>query len=52
MSYGIKVKIKDSEQYGFIVRRLNAQAYEIGLENSDEVVILSPEEFIEVGQDE
>jgi hypothetical protein len=34
---------------GYIVRRLNAESYEIAI--SDEVVILSPKEFKEI-QDE
>lgn len=52
MKYGIKVKIigdsEVEEEFGYILRRLNSCSYEIWLENSDEVVILSPEEFKEI----
>lgn len=50
-NYGVKVFIKESSEYGFIVRRLNCQNYEIILEN-DKVVNLSPNEFIEIEKEE
>lgn len=43
---GVKVILKD-DSVGVIVRRLNAENYEILLENN-ELVILSPKEFEEV----
>jgi hypothetical protein len=43
---GVKVILEDNS-VGVIVRRLNAETYEILLEN-DELVILSPKEFKEV----
>ena len=43
---GVKVVLEDGSS-GVIVRRLNAESYEIWLE-SDETVVLSPKEFKEV----
>jgi len=37
--------------YGFILRRLNAQAYEIWTEMMQTVVILHPDEFKEIEED-
>jgi hypothetical protein len=45
---GVMVETEDGS-IGYIVRRLNAESYEIAI--SDEVVILSPKEFKEI-QDE
>jgi hypothetical protein len=45
---GVMVETEDGS-IGYIVRRLNAECYEISI--SDEVVILSPKEFKEI-QDE
>jgi hypothetical protein len=43
---GVRVILENGSS-GVIVRRLNAESYEIWLE-SDEIVILSPKEFKEV----
>lgn len=48
--FGIKVLVKESNQYGFIVRRFNSQAYEIELDDN-KVVVLDPKEFIEIERD-
>lgn len=47
--YGVMVETKDGS-VGYIVRRLNADSYEIAV--SDEVVILSPKEFREIKDEE
>lgn len=51
---GIKVKIKTADQNnnevvgdGYICRRLNADLYEIWCETTQELLLLSKEEFIE-----
>lgn len=43
---GVKVVLKDGRE-GFIVRRLDAHSYQIWIEETDEQVVLSPEEFRE-----
>jgi translation initiation factor IF-1 len=41
------VIIKNTDEKGCIIRRINAQLYEIWLDNGD-VVVLSPNEFNEI----
>jgi len=50
-SKGVKIKVKDGEEYGYILRRLNADSYEVWLESADSTVVLSPKEFVEVEDD-
>lgn len=47
--YGVMVETKDGS-VGYIIRRLNADSYEIVI--SDELVILSPNEFKEIKNEE
>ena len=49
--YGIKVLVIKTNEYGYITRRLNAQAYEIWLESGVEVV-LDKDEFVELKKGE
>jgi hypothetical protein len=51
-NFGVKVLIKDTNQNGFIIRRLNANSYEIQIEESDEILILDPKEFIELEKEQ
>ena len=46
-NFGVKVKLENGS-FGYIVRRLNAESYEIVLTDTDELVILSPKEFQEL----
>lgn len=46
MDYGVRVVLKDGRE-GFITRRLDAQAYEIWIEEDDVLEALSPDEFEE-----
>lgn len=46
MDYGVRVVLKDGRE-GYIVRRLDAQSYEIWIEEEDADVVLSPDEFTE-----
>lgn len=55
MATGIKVLINTKDdnnhaitEYGYIMRRLNAQLYEIYGESSQVIYHLTPEEFTEV----
>jgi hypothetical protein len=55
MGVGVKVLIKTKDEkghniteYGYIVRRLNAQVYEVWGESSQSIFLLSPEEFTEL----
>jgi hypothetical protein len=45
--FGIKVKIVGDDSLGYIVRRLDASAYEIMTEDGV-TVILSPQQFKEI----
>lgn len=54
MSEGIKVLIDTKDDtgclitgYGYITRRINAQLYEVWIESSNEIYLLSPNEFTE-----
>lgn len=46
----IKIKDKDSE-YGYIMRRLNNDLYEVYAETSQVVLMLSPSEFQEISRE-
>ena len=46
---GVRVVVNDSQASGYILRRLNSEAYEIWLDNEYTVKVLSPNEFTEVG---
>jgi hypothetical protein len=46
----VAVRTKDG-LLGYIVRRLNAECYEISLTDKEETVILSPKEFDELKQE-
>ena len=55
---GIKVLIDTKDYdgqpidgYGFIMRRLNAQAYEIWAEALQTVIVLHPDDFKEIDED-
>lgn len=55
---GIKVLIDTKDRdgqpidgYGFIMRRLNAQAYEIWAETLQSVIVLHPDDFKEMDED-
>ena len=50
-SKGVRIKVKDGEEYGYILRRLNADSYEVCLGGGDSTVVLSPKEFVEVEDD-
>ena len=45
--FGVRVKLFDEEMLGYIIRRLNASAYEIHTDD-DRTIVLSPEEFKEI----
>lgn len=45
--FGVKVLIKETEEYGYITRRLDSQNYEIWTESEKELT-LGPSEFIEI----
>lgn len=47
MKYGIRVLIKKTNEYGYIIRRIDSQRYEIWLDSEKEISI-SPEEFVEI----
>jgi len=46
---GVRVVVNDSQSTGYILRRLNSEAYEIWLDDEYTVKVLSPNEFTEVG---
>lgn len=46
-NFGVKVRLIEKNCFGYIIRRLNADAYEIATED-DVVLVLSPEEFEEI----
>lgn len=48
--YGVYVKTKNGSG-GYIVKRINADSYEIFLTDTEETVILSPKEFEEVQEE-
>lgn len=50
-SKGVRVKINDEESSGYIVRRLNAESYEIATDD-DRVLVLSPNQFKETKSEE
>jgi hypothetical protein len=45
---GVKIKVNDGGDHGYLLRRLNADAYEVWLEQKGILVVLSPKEFVEV----
>jgi hypothetical protein len=50
-SKGVRVKINEEESLGYIVRRLDAESYEIATDD-DRVLILSPNQFKETKSEE
>ena len=55
---GVKVLIETKNHnnqtindFGYILRRLNAQAYEIWAEGTETVLVLHPDEFKEIEED-
>jgi hypothetical protein len=48
--FGVKVFVKNTGEFGYIVRRLNSQTYEIWLESKKEL-ILDINEFVEIGKE-
>ena len=50
MLHGVRVVLKDG-RVGYIVRRLDANSYEIWIEDENSDIILSPEEFMEKEND-
>ena len=51
MGHGVRVVLKDGRE-GYITRRLDAQSYEIWIEEENIDLILSPEEFLEKEKNE
>ncbi len=48
---GVKIKVKEGGDYGYILRRLNADSYEVWLEEKALLMVISPKEFVEVEND-
>lgn len=51
MKFGVQVVLKDGRE-GHIIRRLDAQSYEVWIEKEKNDIILSPDEFVEKENDE
>jgi hypothetical protein len=49
--FGVRVLIKETNELGYITRRLDAHSYEIWLDSGRELV-LDPEEFIELKKEQ
>lgn len=47
-NHGIRIRVLETGETGYLVRRLNASSYEVALNDNREAVVLSPKEFEEL----